>query len=93
MSFEWREDEFAYLDDDGRMLADIGFKSINEGRTYVVERTWVDEAARGRGLAGKITAEFLKKVREEGKSVLPLCSYTQKYFEKHPEVQDILFKR
>ena len=80
MSFKWSENEFAYLNDDNQTLASIGFKMINDNKTYVVERTWVDEKARGQGLAKKITVEFL-------------CSYTQKYFAKHPEVENLLFKR
>lgn len=93
MSFKWNENEFAYLNDDDQMLASIGFKMINDNKTYVVERTWVDEKARGQGLAKKITVEFLEKVKQENKTVLPLCSYTQKYFTKHPEVENLLFKR
>ena len=84
MSFKWSENEFAYLNDDNQTLASIGFKMINDNKTYVVERTWVDEKARGQGLAKKITVEFLQNVRQENKTVLPLCSYTQKYFAKHP---------
>ena len=87
MSFKWSENDFAYLNDDNQTLASIGFK------IYVVERTWVDEKARGQGLAKKITVEFLQNVRQENKTVLPLCSYTQKYFAKHPEVENLLFKR
>ena len=81
MSFKWSENEFAYLNDDNQTLASIGFKMINDNKTYVVERTWVDEKARG------------QNVRQENKTVLPLCSYTQKYFAKHPEVVNLLFKR
>ena len=87
MSFKWSENEFAYLNDDNQTLASI------DNKTYVVERTWVDEKARGQGLAKKITVEFLQNVRQENKTVLPLCSYTQKYFAKHPEVENLLFKR
>lgn len=93
MSFKWSENEFAYLNDDNQTLASIGFKMINDNKTYVIERTWVDEKARGQGLAKKITVEFLQNVRQENKTVLPLCSYTQKYFAKHPEVENLLFKR
>ena len=67
MSFKWSENEFAYLNDDNQTLASIGFKMINDNKTYVVERTWVDEKARGQGLAKKITVEFLHYVRKEQK--------------------------
>ena len=50
----------------------------------------MSEDARGMGLAGKITVNFLEHAKAEGKKVLPLCPYTKKFFEKHPEYADLL---
>lgn len=83
MSFKWSENEFAYLNDDNQTLASIGFKMINDNKTYVVERTWVDEKARGQGLAKKITVEFLQNVAGKQNRSSALLLYS-KIFRKAP---------
>lgn len=93
MTFEWQKNEFNLKDDTNAMIATIGFTMINSNQTYVVERTFVDENHRGLGLAGKITQKFVEQVKTQNKTILPLCPFTQKYFEKHPELADLLFKR
>lgn len=45
------------------MLGNIGFKMINNDQTYVIERTFVAEQARGQGLAEKMTVFFLEHAR------------------------------
>ncbi|WP_282709207.1 GNAT family N-acetyltransferase [Ligilactobacillus sp. Marseille-Q7487] len=93
MNYHWQKDSLAILDDEQKIIAEIGFKMINDEQTYVVERTWVDPNTRGQGLAGKITVYFLKEVKKQAKTVLPLCPYTQAFFEKHAEYTTLLFKQ
>ena len=71
-------------------VAHIGFKLINDDQTYVVEHTWVDEKERGQGLAAKITKDFLARVAEQKKNVIPLCPYTRTFFERNPKYQSLL---
>ncbi len=53
--------------------------------------TEVDPAHQGKNLAAILLRESLDTIRAEdmGK-VVPICSYTVKYMEKHPETQDLL---
>ena len=88
--YTWTDNSMDYANEEGRHLANIGFSMIDANQTYVVEHTWVSEDARGMGLAGKITVNFLEHARAEGKKVLPLCPYTKNFFEKHPEYADLL---
>ena len=53
--------------------------------------TEVDPAHQGKNLAAILLRESLDTIRTQdmGK-VVPICSYTVKYMEKHPETQDLL---
>lgn len=53
--------------------------------------TFVDPAHQGKNLAAILTKFALDDVRAAGKSkVVPVCSYTVRYMEKHPETHDLL---
>ncbi|KRM00257.1 GNAT family N-acetyltransferase [Liquorilactobacillus satsumensis] len=90
----WSESAFDYYraQTDKNPVAHIGFRLINHEQTYVVEHTWVAEEARGQGLAGRITKDFLDQVAAQKKKVLPLCPFTRAFFEKNPEYKSLLAK-
>ena len=53
--------------------------------------TFVNPAHQGKNLAAILTKFALDDVRAEGKhKVVPVCSYTVRYMEKHPDTQDLL---
>lgn len=53
--------------------------------------TEVDPAQQGKNLAAILTKFALDDVRANGKhKVVPICSYTVRYMDKHPETQDLL---
>ena len=53
--------------------------------------TFVNPALRGKNLAAIVTKHALDEGRSEGKyKVVPVCSYTVKYFEMHPDEKDLL---
>ncbi|HHX66770.1 MAG: GNAT family N-acetyltransferase [Miniphocaeibacter sp.] len=72
---------------DAKIHYSIGKKGIN------VKSTQVDPEKRGQGLAGYITKYVIDYARKEGLKVNPVCSYTVKYFEKHPEDEDVMYKK
>ncbi|WP_057735883.1 GNAT family N-acetyltransferase [Liquorilactobacillus uvarum] len=94
MRSEWTSNAFNYyIEEETNPCAHIGFKLINDGKTYVVEHTLVPSEYRGRGLAGKITTDFLQQIRDKGSTVLPLCPFTRSFFEQHPEYNDLLISK
>ena len=93
MDFIWQDDQLICQNEQQEMLGNIGFKMINNDQTYVIERTFVAEQARGQGLAKKMTVFFLEHAKAQNKTILPLCSYTQKYFAANPELENLLFKQ
>ena len=46
---------------------------------------------RGKNLAAILLRESLADIRTKGtQKVVPVCSYTVRYMEKHPDTQDLL---
>jgi predicted GNAT family acetyltransferase len=76
-----------YLDSQRVGLMDY---SIRSGEIHLVH-TEVDPAHQGKNLAAILLRESLATIRsQELGKVVPVCSYTVKYMEKHPETQDLL---
>ena len=76
----WLGDDMAGELDYSLMLGEIHFV-----------HTGVNPAHQGKNLAAILTREALADVRAQGKNkVVPVCSYTVRYMEKHPETHDLL---
>lgn len=58
---------------------------------FIIEHTEVDKAFAGKGLAKELVLAGVKYARENGKKIVPLCSYAKSTFDKHPELQDVLY--
>jgi uncharacterized protein len=53
--------------------------------------TEVDPAHQGKNFAAILLDQSLADIRKTGVGkVVPICSYTVKYMEKHPDTQDLL---
>lgn len=53
--------------------------------------TEVDPKHQGKNLAAILLRESLADIRKTGShKVVPVCSYTVRYMEKHPETHDLL---
>lgn len=64
--------------------------SLRPGEIHLVH-TEVDPAHQGKNLAAILLRESLADIRSRGtEKVVPVCSYTVRYMEKHPETQDLL---
>jgi predicted GNAT family acetyltransferase len=60
------------------------------GQTMTITHTGVPEAVGGRGLAGALTRFALDHARQEGWSIVPMCSYSALYIDRHPSYQDLV---
>ena len=52
-------------------------------QTLDIYRTFVPNALRGRGIAAELTEEALKLAEAAGYTVIPSCSYVERYMERH----------
>ena len=52
-------------------------------QTLDIYRTFVPNALRGRGIAAALTERALQYAEEMGYTVIPSCSYVERYMERH----------
>lgn len=58
-----------------------------------LDHTEVDKALAGQGVASEMTEKVLMEIELRGLKVIPVCSYIEKYINKHPEWKSILVNR
>ena len=63
--------------------------SLRDGR-MVIDHTGVPEAIGGRGVAAALVRAALDYARAQGWRVVPACSYSAAYVQRHPEYADLL---
>ena len=56
----------------------------------VYDHTIVPQELGGRGVGSSLVKYALNYARDNGKKVVPQCSFVASYIEKHPEYQDLL---
>lgn len=77
------------LDENGEVLCEITFP--DDGVSADINHTFVSDALRGQGMAGKLVREALEQMRTRGlKAAKPSCSYAAKWLETHEGYEDIL---
>jgi hypothetical protein len=55
-----------------------------------IYQTYVSPELRNRGIAEKLLLAVVKYAEISGKKIISSCSYTEHYFGRHPEYNDIL---
>lgn len=84
------EAERIYMkDDQGKMAAEVTFHQRSD-RCMAIDHTFVSPELQGQGVAGKLLRAAADRFRGKGLKVVPLCSYAVKWFERHPEEEDLL---
>lgn len=63
--------------------------SLRNGR-MVIDHTGVPEAIGGRGVAALLVRAALDHARSQGWRVVPACSYSAAYVQRHPEYADLV---
>lgn len=63
--------------------------SLRGGR-MVIDHTGVPDAIGGRGIAGILVKAALDLARARGWRVVPACSYSAAYVQRHPEYADLV---
>ena len=61
-----------------------------QGGSLVIDHTGVPPAIGGRGVAGDLVKAALDYARAEGLRVVPACSYSAAYVQRHPEYADLV---
>lgn len=81
-----------YLNDENNhMIAVVTFPKVKDDIVNI-DHTYVDNSLRGQGIAGRLMEEAVKQLRETNLKATLSCSYAVKWFEEHPEYNDVLAK-
>lgn len=72
----------------GEIAAEVTFRPMNES-TLILDHTYVDPSLRGQGVAEKLVRRVVDLAREEGKRIIPACSYADALFRRHKEFEDV----
>lgn len=59
---------------------------------YDLYSTFVPEALRGRGVAGRLVSFACAFARERGEKIVPTCPYVPVYLKRHPEDADVVLR-
>ena len=57
----------------------------------IIDHTIVHSAFSGKGIGKQLVLEAVTFARDQGIKIVPLCSFAAQFFEKTPEIQDVLF--
>lgn len=63
---------------------------VRAGGRVTFVHTYVPPALRGQGLAERLVRSALAWARSENLKVVPQCSYTARFIERHAEFADLL---
>lgn len=74
---------------DGKKAGSMTYTGA-EGETMIIDHTEVSEEFGGKGLAKQLVFAGAAFARENGKKVIPLCTYAKATFEKNADIQDVL---
>lgn len=91
MEFQKETGRIFAQDAEGKVLAEITFPTGEDG-VADINHTFVDESLRGKGVANQLVKAAADTLRQEGKHTKTSCGYAAKWFESHPEEQDLLAK-
>jgi len=88
MEFQHESGRIFALDGDGKLIAEVTFPTTDG--VADIDHTFVDASLRGQGVAGKLLAAAAEQIRADGLKAKATCSYAVKWFDQHPEEQDLL---
>ena len=72
----------------GDAVAFIAYR--REGNQVELIHTEVPQALEGKGVGSALVRGTLERLRADGATVLPSCSFVARYIERHPEYGDMV---
>jgi predicted GNAT family acetyltransferase len=68
--------------------AEMTYQRVGPG-TIAIDHTYVPSQYRGGGIAAKLVQAGIEDARREGTKIVPICSYVEAQFRRHPEWADL----
>ena len=89
MDFTIEQNRIYKQDEHGKLIAELIFPDRNDD-TVAITRTYVDATLRGQGIADKLMQALMAELKAQSKQAKAICSYAVKWFENHPEYNNLL---
>ena len=70
------------------LVAFTEYRVLQNGMLF--PHTEVPSALEGRGVGGRLVGAALAFAREQGASVMPVCTFVAGYIRRHPEFHDLV---
>lgn len=78
-----------YVGQDGAILAELVY-SKPAGDRMIIEHTEVDDSLAGKGVGLQLVTTAVEYARTHKLTIVPLCSFAKKIFDRKPELRDVL---
>lgn len=56
----------------------------------VLNHAWINPVYRGQGIGDQLVLKAIAFAKEKELKIVPMCSFTVRYFEKHTEYSDLV---
>ena len=78
-----------YIQEDGDIVAELVYSEPAPNR-MVIEHTEVDDQLRGENVGYELVHQAVEYARSHHYSIVPVCPFARKIFEKKPDFRDVL---
>jgi hypothetical protein len=88
MDFKHESNRIYLENEKGECIAEVTFPQVSENKVNI-NRTYVDNSLRGRGVADKLMSEVMDDLKKSNKKAVVTCSYAAGWLKTHPEYKDV----
>lgn len=89
MDFTHQPNRIVSYGSENQLLAEITFPSVDDS-TVDIDHTFVDPSLRGQNIADQLMRAVVEILRTEDKKAILTCPYAVHWFDKHPELSDLV---
>ncbi|RKS85723.1 hypothetical protein DES39_1133 [Orbus hercynius] len=72
--------------DESEDIGEMTYTRIGTDKASI-DHTYVDSRYRGQGIADRLFELVITKMKQENRKIIPVCTYAQRQFERHPELK------
>lgn len=90
--FKLKKDRYCVENSEGKVIGELLYSKIKEGKIVSINQIRVDPLFRGRGIAGKLLKKAVDDAIKNGQLLKTVCSFSKESFLKNPNYQKYEYK-